>query len=86
MKVLNPNDLDFACEILKGEGLLAFPTETVYGLGGNAYSDDAVLKIFQCKKRSQFNPVSVCYSSFRKSFSDVEVTKEAELFAENFLP
>ena len=86
MKILNPEDLDFACEILKSGELLAFPTETVYGLGGNAYSDDAVLKIFQCKRRSQFNPISVCYSSFQKSFSDVEVTTKAELLAENFLP
>ncbi len=86
MKVLNPGDLDFACKILRSDNLLAFPTETVYGLGGNAYSDDAVFKIFQCKKRSQFNPISVCYFSFHKSLSDVEPTKEAELLAENFLP
>lgn len=86
MRILNPDDLDFAREILKSGELLAFPTETVYGLGGNAYSDDAVIKIFQCKKRSQFNPISVCYFSFRKALSDVEITKEAGLLAENFLP
>ena len=86
MKILNPGNLDFACKILKNGELLAFPTETVYGLGGNAYSDDAVVKIFQCKKRSQFNPISVCYSSFHNSLSDIETTKEAELLAENFLP
>ena len=77
---------DFACGILKNDGLVAFPTETVYGLGGNAYSDKAVAEIFKCKNRPLFNPVSVCYPSFFAASRDVEINAKAELLAEEFLP
>lgn len=86
MKIITAGDLDFACQVLESNELLAFPTDTVYGLGGNAFSDDSVIKIFQYKNRSKFNPISVCYPSFEKSFEDVIVHKNAEVLAENFLP
>ena len=86
MKVITAGDIDFACQVLESNGILAFPTDTVYGLGGNAFSDDSVVKIFQYKNRSKFNPISVCYPSFEKSFEDVKVDKNAEVLAENFLP
>ncbi|MBO4405956.1 MAG: threonylcarbamoyl-AMP synthase [Alphaproteobacteria bacterium] len=80
------SSLDFACEVLGNDGLVAFPTETVYGLGGNAYSDKAVAEIFRCKNRPFSNPVSVCYSSFFAISRDVEVNAKARLLAEEFLP
>ena len=89
MKIITADSagvLDFACEILRNDGLVAFPTETVYGLGGNAYSDKAVAEIFRCKKRPSINPVSVCYSSFFKASRDVEINAKAELLAKKFLP
>lgn len=46
-----------AAAILKAGGLVAFPTETVYGLGGDAQSDQAVAGIFAAKDRPQFNPL-----------------------------
>ncbi len=45
--------------ILRGGGLVAFPTETVYGLGADATSSDAVLKIYETKGRPRFNPLIV---------------------------
>ncbi len=48
-----------AAEILGGGGLVAFPTETVYGLGGDARSDIAVARIFAAKARPRFNPLIV---------------------------
>ena len=48
-----------ATEILIGGNLVAFPTETVYGLGANALSDMAVAKIFATKQRPGFNPLIV---------------------------
>lgn len=48
-----------AAEILRGGELVAFPTETVYGLGGDARSDLAVARIFAAKDRPQFNPLIV---------------------------
>lgn len=48
-----------AAEILRGQGLVAFATETVYGLGGDARSDLAVARIFDAKARPRFNPLIV---------------------------
>lgn len=51
--------LDRAAAILSAGGLVAFPTETVYGLGGDARSDHAVARIFDAKGRPRFNPLIV---------------------------
>jgi L-threonylcarbamoyladenylate synthase len=48
-----------AAEVLRGGGLVAFPTETVYGLGANALDERAVLKIFEVKQRPADNPLIV---------------------------
>ena len=48
-----------AAEILRRGGLVAFPTETVYGLGGDATDDRAVAAIFEAKGRPKFNPLIV---------------------------
>lgn len=46
-----------AAEVIKSGGLVAFPTETVYGLGANCYDENAVLKIFKVKGRPPDNPL-----------------------------
>jgi len=51
--------LQRAAEILRGGGLVAFPTETVYGLGANALNADAVAQIFAAKNRPSWDPVIV---------------------------
>jgi len=53
------NFIQKAAKIIKRGGLVAFPTETVYGLGANALDKKAVRKIFEVKKRSLDNPVIV---------------------------
>jgi L-threonylcarbamoyladenylate synthase len=53
------DNLKKAVEILTQNKLVAIPTETVYGLAGNIYSDEAVLKIFEMKKRPLLNPLIV---------------------------
>ena len=45
--------------MLRAGGLVAFPTETVYGLGADATNSDAVLKIYETKGRPRFNPLIV---------------------------
>jgi len=55
--------LQEAATILKSGGLVAFPTETVYGLGADAFNKEATLKIFMAKKRPPDNPVIVHVSS-----------------------
>ncbi len=62
----NPRDIDslkFAAEIIKRGGLVAFPTETVYGLGANALDENAVKSIFTAKGRPQDNPLIVHVST-----------------------
>ncbi len=54
-----PEGLARAALILGAQGLVAFPTETVYGLGGDARSDLAVARIFEAKGRPRFNPLIV---------------------------
>jgi L-threonylcarbamoyladenylate synthase len=55
--------LDRAAEIIKSGGTVAFPTETVYGLGANGLNPKAVLKIFEAKKRPPGNPLSLLVHS-----------------------
>lgn len=86
VRILEKSEIGIAAKILECGGLVAFPTETVYGLGGNAYDDDAVSKIFQCKRRPRFNPISVCYPDFRSAEDDVEITEFARKLADKFMP
>ena len=48
-----------AADVIRAHGLVAFPTETVYGLGANALSEPAVLRIFEAKDRPRGNPLIV---------------------------
>ncbi|MEM2207304.1 MAG: L-threonylcarbamoyladenylate synthase [Sulfolobales archaeon] len=52
-----------AAEVLKSGGLVAFPTETVYGIGADAFNSEAVLKVFKVKRRPLDNPLIVHVSS-----------------------
>ena len=62
-----------AADILRAGGLVAFPTETVYGLGGDARDDRAVARIFEAKGRPRFNPLIV-------HLPDVESARELAVF------
>ena len=58
------NSISEAAKIIKNGGLVAFPTETVYGLGANALNPFAVAKIFEMKERPSFEPIIVHVASF----------------------
>ena len=62
-----PENLQKAAALLKKEDVVAFPTETVYGLGGLARSDGAVSKIFKTKGRPFFNPLIVHVDSLNQA-------------------
>ena len=53
------DDIQLAANIIADGGLVAFPTETVYGLGANALNPIAVAKIFEAKQRPSFDPLIV---------------------------
>ncbi len=52
-------DINIAVQHLNDNGIIGFPTETVYGLAGNAFETEAIHKIFDVKKRPTFNPLIV---------------------------
>lgn len=60
---VNTADIDHAAQIISNGGLVAFPTETVYGLGANALNPVAVAKIFEAKERPTFDPLIVHIAS-----------------------
>lgn len=59
IKTPSPETIEEAAAIIRGGGIVAFPTETVYGLGANALDGMAVAKIFAAKNRPAINPVIV---------------------------
>ncbi|MEM9981677.1 MAG: L-threonylcarbamoyladenylate synthase [Bacteroidota bacterium] len=72
-------------KILLRGGLVAIPTETVYGLAGNALNIDSITKIFQVKKRPTFNPLIVHTGSIEKAKSLViDFPPVAQKLAEHF--
>lgn len=60
---MNENQIEIAAQIIRNGGLVAFPTETVYGLGANALNPIAVAKIFELKERPSFDPLIVHIAS-----------------------
>ncbi|MGL2994129.1 L-threonylcarbamoyladenylate synthase [Flavobacterium sp. TSSA_36] len=83
----NNPDIEKAVRILNESENVAIPTETVYGLAGNIYSETAIRKIFKRKKRPYYNPLIV----HLKSYSEVEkvaieIPEKARVLAEAFWP
>jgi len=79
--------LQEAAAVLKSGGLVAFPTETVYGLGADAFNQNAVLKIFAAKKRPPDNPVIVHVSSMEMlNEVSTSVPKKAEKLIRELWP
>lgn len=76
-----------AGSILKDGGLVAFPTETVYGLGGNALDEQAAEKIYAAKGRPSDNPLIVHIAEFEAlNKIAAEIPKEAKMLADAFWP
>lgn len=75
-----------AAEILKSGGLVAFPTETVYGLGANALDPVAVERIFEAKGRPQDNPLILHVSGIRDASKYAEMNECAEALMQHFWP
>ncbi len=76
-----------AGRIIREGGLVAFPTETVYGLGGDSFSPDAAAKIYAAKGRPSDNPLIVHIAKVEdlKALSD-EVPQAAYMLADKFWP
>ena len=75
-----------AAAIWRAGGLVAFPTETVYGLGADAANDRAVAAIFEAKERPRFTPLIVHVDSAERSRDFVDWSDAAEIVASAFWP
>jgi len=75
-----------AKKYLDKNNCIGIPTETVYGLAGNAYSDKAVKKIFSLKKRPRNNPLIVHYHSLFQLENDCILNKDFFLLYKKFCP
>jgi L-threonylcarbamoyladenylate synthase len=71
---------------LKKSNVVGLPTETVYGLGGNAYSKNSVQKIFQIKGRPKFNPIIIHYYNFNDAVKDIISNKYFIKLYKRFCP
>ncbi|MEM7176938.1 MAG: L-threonylcarbamoyladenylate synthase [Pseudomonadota bacterium] len=86
--VLNPDDRGIAkaASLLEAGGLVAFPTETVYGLGADARNGRAVAGIFAAKGRPQFNPLIVHVASPEEALLYAEIDGDLLRLASAFWP
>lgn len=80
-------NIDLSADVLRSGGIVAFPTETVYGLGGSAFSETAIQNIFKAKGRPSDNPLIVHVSSKAQIESLVDkITPSAEAIIKNLMP
>ena len=83
----NKEDMREAAEIIRSGGLVAFPTETVYGLGANALDPEASKRSYAAKGRPSDNPLIVHIGRFEELLSIAkEVPPQAEKLADAFWP
>ena len=76
-----------AAGFIKRGGIVAFPTETVYGLGANVFDETAIAKIFEAKRRPADNPL-IAHVATREQIQELttEITECAEKFIHKFFP
>ncbi len=80
-------NIERATQCLKNGGLVAFPTETVYGLGADASNPDAVKRIFAAKNRPENHPLIVHLASFEQfDLWAQDIPESAVVLAEHFFP
>lgn len=78
--------IDRATAILRSGGVVLYPTDTLYGLGADAFSDAAVAKVYAIKGRDEKKPIHCVVSSIDEVESYAEVNDFARRLARKFLP
>ncbi len=81
-----PDNIDAAAEMLRDGRLIAFPTETVYGLGADATDDRAVAALFTAKGRPRFNPLIIHFTDEAAAAGQAEFDRRADDLAQAFWP
>ncbi|GAA0606389.1 L-threonylcarbamoyladenylate synthase [Craurococcus roseus] len=85
-RLLPASAVEEAAALLRAGALVAFPTETVYGLGANATDGRAVAAVFAAKGRPRFNPLICHYPEAEAAFADAAPDERARALAERFWP
>ena len=80
------SDIAAAAQALREGRLVAFPTETVYGLGADATNDEAVARVYAAKGRPSFNPLIAHVPDLEEAFALGQFTEEAKSLARAFWP
>ena len=79
-------ELDRAVTAIENGDLVVYPTETVYGLGGDALDPTAVERVYDVKGRDRSNPISLAVPSVPAAFEFVRATDRERQFMATFLP
>ena len=82
----NLTNLKKAKKNIENNNVIAIPTETVYGLAGNAYSNKSVAKIFNLKKRPSFNPLIIHFKNLKDLKNDAILNKTFTRLYKVFCP
>jgi len=80
------NQIKKAVQILKKGGIIAYPTDTVFGIGCNIFDKEAVRRIFELKGRDFNKPLSIAVFDFKMLESLVFITKEEQKILKKILP
>lgn len=87
METVLTDHVETAAAFIREGGLVAFPTETVYGLGANVFDESAVAKIFEAKRRPADNPLIAHVASLEQIGElATEITENTERFVRAFFP
>src|SRR5512147_151732 len=87
MKTLLTNNPKHAARFIMKSDVVAFPTETVYGLGANAFDESAVKKIYRLKGRPKDNPLIVHISNKKQlNLLAAEISGTAKALIKKFFP
>jgi len=85
--IITDDDLSYAVEVLKNGGLVAVPTDTVYGLAGNGLSADTVARIYEVKGRPSIKPIILLVADMSAAETVcLEIPDAARSLAEKFWP
>ncbi len=82
----NADNIEIAAAILRSGGLVAFPTETLYGLGADARSESAIVKVFQAKERRPDKPLITLVQDIEEANQYGVLGENAERLAHAFWP